>query len=330
MRYKSVEISIIIVNYNGQKWLPGCLRSIENQTFNSFEVIIIDNNSTDNSLSIIKKYCPHAKIIKSVKNTGFGVANNIGAKKAKGRYQFFLNTDTVLTPNCLKEMHQQVTSKGIDLAGPKILDFKNNDFYHSRKLTLDIVGNMTWGKSTLVIEGCALLIKTEVFNHLGGFDKSFFMYSEDLDLCWRAWMYGYNIKTIDTAKLKHFGGGSSTPTMISSGNHVVPVFRRYETEKNTLRMMLKNATIGHLVIALPIIILLLIGESVIYLLTNQLPAAKIIFKSLTWNIKHFQDTILKRRVIRRKSSHRNVWPLLAKKITKIEVFKLIGIPKIKV
>ncbi len=330
MSDSSAKISIIIVNYNGQRWLVDCFKSIVRQKFKQLEVIFVDNHSTDNSLSIVKKIYPTAKIIKNKSNTGFGLANNLGAKVAKGQFLFFLNTDTKLGPNCLRELLKQMVSKKIDLAGPKLLDFNDKDFYRGRKLTLDIVGNLSWGKKTTMIEGCALLIKREVFNYLGGFEPSFFMYSEDLDLCWRAYLLGFKTELVKTAFIKHYGGGSSLPTMVGNQKHQVPVIRRYETEKNTIRMMVKNATVPHLLLSLPLIFVLISSEAMLYLFTGQTQAAIYLFRSINWNIKHLGDTLKLREVIQVTKAKYSMWPFIAKKITKFEVFKLIGIPNIKV
>jgi hypothetical protein len=209
-----MAISIVIVNFNGQKWLGDCLRSIRSQKIKNLEVIIVDNNSTDDSVKIVAREYPDAKVIKNKTNLGFGRGNNLGAKKATSELLFFLNNDTLLQPNCLREVERQVHLKHLDLASPKLLNFSNVDFYKGRKLTLDIVGSLSWGKKITMIEGCGLIIKKKVFESLGGFDSSFFMYSEDLDLCWRAWLCGYKIKMINTASINHFGGGI-TPMRVS-------------------------------------------------------------------------------------------------------------------
>jgi GT2 family glycosyltransferase len=195
---------------------------------------------------------------------------------------------------------------------------------------LDIVGSLSWGKKTTMIEGCGLIIKKKVFESLGGFDSSFFMYSEDLDLCWRAWLCGYKIKLINTASINHFGGGTSLPTTASVEKHVVPLFRRYETEKNTIRMMLKNATIAHLTIAIPLMFFLIVGESILYICTGQFTAARNLYMAIGWNFTHISETIVERRMVQAKKVKPSIWPLLAKKITKFEVLKLIGVPKIKI
>lgn len=324
-----VRISIIIVNYNSKRWLSDCLKSIKKQKGITPEIILVDNRSTDDSLREITQNYPEVKIIYNKRNLGFGKANNIGSIHAHGDILFFLNQDTKLHAGCLKEIIFQMDHFGLDLSGPKILDFNNFDYYLGRHLTLDLVGSLSWGKKTTMIEGCSLAIRKAVFDDLGKFDEAFFMYSEDLDLCWRAWLRGYKIKLAPRAVINHFGGGSSLPTTIGSNRHLVPIFRRYETEKNTLRMMLKNATVTHLFLALPLMLMLISAESILYLLTGQGSASRILLSSLKWNLDHLSDTLHQRAMIQKSKRRSDLWPLLSKKITKFVVFKLIGIPKIK-
>ncbi len=325
----AVLISIIIVNYNGMRWIDDCFRSIFAQKIKKLEIIFIDNHSIDGSTQMVEKKYPSVLVIKNKTNLGFGKANNTGAKKASGKILLFLNTDTKLHPHCLSEILHQMLTKNIDLAGPKLLDFAGHDLNRGRKLTLDIVGSLAWGKKTTMVEGCCLAIKKTVFNRLGGFDNKFFMYSEDLDLCWRAWLLGYKIKITNSAVINHFGGGSSLPTIIGSQRHLVPAFRRFETEKNTIRMMLKNASISHLLLSLPIMITLIGGESFLYLITGQITSSTFVFKAIGWNVRNIKDTLNQRKIIQKNKKRSNIWPLLAKKISKFTVFMLIGIPKIK-
>lgn len=327
--FSRIRLSIIIVNYNSKRWLADCLLTIKRQRLSTIEIILVDNHSTDDSLRLVTKKYPAVRIIRNQKNIGFGRANNLGSSYAKGDLLLFLNQDTKLFPGCLKEIINQMNHHQVDLLGPKILDFNNLDYYHGRHLTLDLVGSLSWGKKTTIIEGCCLAIKKSVFDALGQFDQEFFMYSEDLDLCWRAWLRGYKIKIASRAIINHFGGGSSLPTTIGSQRHLVPIFRRYETEKNTIRMMLKNASGPHLLLALPLMIILLAAESILYLVTGQGAASQYLINAVKWNIVNLSDTLHQRAIIQKGKRRSDMWPLLSKKITKFTVFKLIGIPKIK-
>lgn len=326
---RSVDVSIIIVNFNGKKWLDDCIKSIYKNQIKSLEIVFVDNQSIDGSDRMIEEKYPLVSVIRNNKNLGFGKANNIGAKSATGKYLVFLNTDTKLHSNCLQELLSKMEEEKIDLAGPKILDFSGHDYYKGRKLTLDIIGSLSWGKKTTMIEGCCLVMKKTVFEKLGGFDEDFFMYSEDLDLCWRAWLYGLKVGLINSAVIDHYGGGSSLPTMIGKEKHIVPENRRYETEKNTIKMMIKNASVSHLLLALPIMISLIVGESFLYLITGQYKSSTFIFKAVKWNILNIKKTLKQRSIIQKRKNRSTIWPHVSKKITKFTVFMLIGIPKIK-
>jgi len=94
-------VSIIIVNWNGKKWLTGCLSSLNKQTFRNFEIIIVDNGSTDNSAAFVRKNYSDAIIVKNSNNLDFSGGSNVGIKYSKGKYILFLNNDTVFKKDFL-------------------------------------------------------------------------------------------------------------------------------------------------------------------------------------------------------------------------------------
>jgi len=96
--------SIIIVNFNGEKYLNECLESLKKISYTNFEIILVDNHSSDNSIKFVRSFYPEIKIIELQENLGFAEPNNIGARKAKGDFLLFLNNDTVVRPNFLKEL----------------------------------------------------------------------------------------------------------------------------------------------------------------------------------------------------------------------------------
>ena len=104
------KVSVIIVNYNGKKLLEKCLESLFKVNYNNFEVIIVDNNSTDNSIDFLTNNYPSVIILKLDSNKGFAEPNNIAAKIAKGDCLLFLNNDTIVTPNFISEMIEVIKS----------------------------------------------------------------------------------------------------------------------------------------------------------------------------------------------------------------------------
>lgn len=232
-----VELSIIIPSFNTKRYLANCLSSIFHQTKKiSFEVIVVDNASSDGSPQMIKKNFPQVKLIVNSKNLGYAKANNQGIKIAKGKYILFLNSDTIILDKaiekCLKFMQKR---KDIDILGCQLLNedkslqpsggffpqlrrifymmvfiddlpFINRLLKPYQQRRIDFyqkVRQLDWAT------GAFLLVKREVINKIGGFDPTFFMYSEEVDFCFRAKKAGFNIWFYPKAKIIHLKGKSS-------------------------------------------------------------------------------------------------------------------------
>ena len=325
-------ISIIIVNWNGKKWLKECLDSIKEQSYSDYEIVVFDNASMDGSIEFLEHNYPEAKIIKSSENIGFGPANNLAAREAKGELLFFLNNDTVLEGKTIEELVKFKNKERLNIVGPKMLDFKGRDIYQGKKLSIDFTGYLGWGKETFFIEGCALMISKADFENLGEFDKEYFMYSEDIDLCWRAQIYGMKIGICSGTFLKHFGGGSGESTRLENGQrHIVPIPRKYEVEKNNLRSVLKNYKLQNIIWIIPIFIFLELIESLIYIFTFNLKVLGVQWKAFFWNISNVRNTARERRIIqkKRKVSDRQIFSKMIFWPGKIKAFWEIGWPKFK-
>lgn len=325
-------VSIIIANWNGKKWLPGCLQSVLDQAYKDLEIIIVDNNSNDGSVEFIENNYPAVRLIKNEKNEGFGKASNIGAASANGDVLFFLNNDTLMNDNAVGELLREKEARKINIIGPKILNFQKEDTYQGRRLSMDCTGYLGWGKETFFVEGSALMISKKDFEALGGFDEKYFMYSEDIDLCWRAQLQGMKVAICDGVSIVHFGGGSSESTQLAGGaRRVVPISRRYEVEKNNLRNVLKNYRWLNLGWILPYFFAQNFGEAAIYLATGNFKMARAMVKAIWWNISNISDTMAKRREIQvgRKLGD---WKILAKINfwpNKIQALWVAGWPKFK-
>lgn len=215
-------VSIIILSYNTKELLLSCLRSINKYLSKSdIEIIIIDNASTDGTKEIIQS--SKFKIIENKENLGFAKANDIGAKEAKGEYLLFLNSDTQLLNGKIIEMADFLkNNKSIGIIGGKLLNEDNSPqlscgrFYGILEVML-----MLFGAEKLIrkspdnitrvnwVSGACLMIKKDLFEKVGGFDESFFMYMEDMELCYCVNKLGYQIWFYPAAKILHIGHGSS-------------------------------------------------------------------------------------------------------------------------
>ncbi len=226
-----MDVSIIIVNYNTKKITSECIDSIVEKTVGlDYEIILVDNASTDGSKDLFANDY-RVKYLYQNENLGFGRANNLGLKYAKGRNIFFLNPDTILVNNAVKFLsffldgNSEVGACGGNLYDaemkaalsfkriyPGIADEINNLFFH-------IPEKLFFGKSwyhnfssniinTAHISGADLMIKKTVLDKIGAFSPDFFMYYEETDLCYRIHKAGYKLISLPQVKIQHLEGKS--------------------------------------------------------------------------------------------------------------------------
>lgn len=209
--------SIIIVNYNGADLLRECLASLLKTEYSSFEIIMVDNNSSDNSIKLVNEEFPLCKVIRLPENKGFALGNNIGSTYAKGKYLVFLNNDTVVTPSWLGELIAAM-EKDPDIAIAQSMLLKSNvnneidssgDFatrfgrtYNSKRQGFHAP------REILSARGAAMIVKKDIFEILGGFDEDFFISFEDVELGWKAWIYGYKVVMVPSSIVYHSGGST--------------------------------------------------------------------------------------------------------------------------
>ena len=203
-------VSIIIVNYNGKIHLQKCIDSILNNNYKNYEIIVVDNNSNDESVDFIKKFS-YIRLIQLDKNYGYAKPNNMGAKIANGDYLFFLNNDTTIYRNTIEELLKAFQTpkigmcqslllhpdQSIDSSGDYV-DFSGIPF-SSKKPPLEI-------KKILSARGAGMMVKKNIFWELLGFDEKFFASFEDVDIGWRSWLWGYDVLLAPKSIVLHEGG----------------------------------------------------------------------------------------------------------------------------
>lgn len=199
--------SFIIINYNTSELTSACLESIFKYCpSSSFEIILIDNNSRPDDLALLReRFSARLKIIANQKNLGFAAANNQGAELAQGQYLFFLNSDTLLKQDILTPLAAELNSNNkIGIIAPRLILENGEEQLYAYGLIKKTV-ELAW------VSGAALVIRREIFSRLGGWDKRFFMYFEDVDICRLTRKQGYIIKRSESAEITHLGGGSPIP-----------------------------------------------------------------------------------------------------------------------
>jgi GT2 family glycosyltransferase len=200
-------VSIIIPNFNGKRFLNDCLTSVYqmNYPLSSYEVIIVDNKSTDGSKEYIQKNFPKVKVLALDNNYGFTGASNRGAEVAKGEALAFLNNDGVVDKDWLYCIVQvMVNNPKISLLGSQIILMRDRKSPQYSGGYLNLLGGSVFSsfhghnpeKNYYFVGsicGAAFTIRKKIFEKIGGFDEDFFMYAEEGDLCMRAWLQGYTV-----------------------------------------------------------------------------------------------------------------------------------------
>lgn len=228
-----MDVSIIIVNYNTLQMTRECVESVKKNTRGvEYEIIIVDNASTDGSFEFFSRY-PDILFISNKENLGFGKANNIGAKYAKGDYLFLLNSDTLLIEDVVTRLYEYMeTDYNIGACGCNLIhkdgqnaichgmfpsliqefsDIGFSIFYHNyyrQKLSVSQKINEGDIDNVDYISGADVFIRHHIYNELGGFDETFFMYYEETDLFYRLREKKIRSSLLKDHSIVHLEGGS--------------------------------------------------------------------------------------------------------------------------
>lgn len=240
--------SVIVVNFNGRHHLAECLRALADQTLpvRQFEVILVDNGSTDGSVEFVRHRFPQVRVVPLAKNLGFAAGNNLGLAHATGRYIALLNNDTVADRHWLAAMMQAL--EGDPAAGgvackirfhhdPAMLNSAGLVLYRDgrggdRGFRQADAGQFDHPEEVFGACGAAMLLRRELIDDVGLFDEQLFMYYEDLDLAWRARLRGWRFVYAPAAEVRHVHCGTS--------GEWSPFFCFY-VERNRVLVNLKNA-----------------------------------------------------------------------------------------
>lgn len=260
------DVSVVIVNWNTRVILQGCLESIYTQTRQiAYEVIVIDNASSDDSVGMIKEHYPQVRLIENKDNRGFAAANNQGMRVAKGRYVLLLNSDTIVLDGAIqKTIGFADRHPGAAVVGCKVLNpdktlqptcfmfpsvqnmllsatYLYKVFPRSRYLCRE---EMAWWnrddeREVEVVTGCYMLVRKEAIDQVGMMDETFFMYGEEGDWCFRFYRAGWHNLFYPLASIIHYGGqstGQIRPQMILQLRSAILQFIHKHNNKLTYRL----------------------------------------------------------------------------------------------
>lgn len=232
-------VSVVIPNYNGERLLPDCLKAIRRNNYprDKYEVVVLDNNSTDKSRELVRRDFPWARVLALKENYGNTDSVNRGVKASRGEYIVVLDNDTEVYRDWLSELVKVAMSDDlIGICGSRLFNMNIQRYVGEGKLTMlgvpDVEIKHPWKTECFFVSGCSLLIKREVLGKLEFFfDPTFFAYFEDVDLCWRAKLLGYKTYFVPSSVVYH----KKAQTASKWGNKM-----KYFHYRNKIRAFKKN------------------------------------------------------------------------------------------
>lgn len=301
------SVTIIIVNYNGKDFTKNCISSVMKTDYNEFDIIVIDNFSTDGSIEMLMneaKENSRLKIIQNHKNVGAFRARNTGLLNSKSKYVVFLDNDTEVDPLWLKEAVK--TMEADELVGVAQSKLLRND---KRKLdgcghfltpfgfVYEIgVGEIDEGqydsiKTIFGAKSAAIIVRREIIGAVGLFDEEFFMAWGETDFCWKVWLAGYKVHFVSKSKVYHFRGGSISATPFA--------IRVYQGTKNGLITSIKNLGFKNLVLILPLYLASNFLLMTYFIKKRKVEYSKAIINGILWNLKDLRKILEKRSYVQR-------------------------------
>jgi hypothetical protein len=316
------RLSVLLVNYNGAELLKDCVASLQRTRAHRYQVIVVDNDSTDQSLEFLSKV-PWVKVVRSRCNRGFAGGNNLGLKECQGDYVLLLNNDTIVTPGFLESLceHLDRNPHVGAVQGKMVLPRYGN--------SLDVCGSFftalglpyhygyfkpdgpKYQRSYPVFsgKGACLMFRRELIEKVGGFlfDEEFFCYYEESDFCHRVWLAGYEVHFVPSAPIEHLMG--------ATGDRILKqeiVQRHYL--RNMMFSLLGNLSAPSLMRILPAFFGVLMFRMTAFLVTLNWAQLRAHWGAFAYNVHHWKRIRTRRQLIKniRKTSDQEIFAKVLK------------------
>ena len=290
----AVDVTVCIVNWQGAKWLPGCLQSLREVEGLRLEVILVDNASSDKSVETVRTGFPEVEVITNTENVGFARGNNQAIRRGRGRYFFLLNNDTIVSKGSLEKLVQfmderpragMAAGRLVNLDGstqlryypielPTLSSLSAQLFWLNWNSTSNRIGRgplaLNWNpdKSYQMeqVPGACILVRREAFEKSGIFDEGYRFWYEDVELCARFLRVGWEIWYVPDARIVHYGGAGANQLGFSQKS----LFRF----RGMLRFAQQNFSRGHFVMLKLVVAVVLILRLPLVIGASLWPSAR--------------------------------------------------------
>jgi GT2 family glycosyltransferase len=323
---KKILVSVVISNFNGERFIKRCLGSIFLEK-GSYEVILVDNGSTDRGQEVVMKNFSEEKklrVIRLNKNLGGAEARNIGVKNSRGKYLFFMDNDTKVAPGWYKkgikffEKHKKAGAMQVKILkmGTDQFDsvgdlFSNFGFLVERMGGVKDEGQFDKYDRIFALKTAGAWWRREVFDKLDGFDSDYYFYCEDTDLAWRTWLLGYEVYFVPEIVVWHVCGRDKKD-FYKKYNRFYQNY--YLGSRNTIRTLVKNLgqkRVGWIVFLNTSSWLFL---ALFLFLKGEIRGAGEIGRGVGWNFLNWPKVLKKRKIIQKE-----------RKINDEKLFRLVGV-----
>ena len=299
------RVSVVVVNFNCADVIERPLRSLREQTWPDVEAVVVNCDSRDGSMELVAERFPEARRLPLGVNAGFAEANNRGVAAATGELVMLLNPDAWLEPGSLETLARALLEDDtIGVVGGTVRH-EDGSVQEMGNL-LDRLGfpvprrhgaDSPIDRRAFFVGGCAMMMRRREWDRLGGFDPRFFMFFEEVNLCWRAQRAGLDVAIVPGATIWHLGGVTLSGGYAKGGRHRTNPQRVYLRERNTLASVIRNGdagTVAWAVVAWTMNIVEALGFAVL----GQRDVARQYPRALAWNARRLRESLALRRATR--------------------------------
>ena len=324
-----LPLAVVIVNWNGGDYLVRCVRSLLASRPAPREIVVLDNASPDGSARRVQHF-EQVTVIDAGANLGYAGGANAGAKATSAPLIILVDPDVRVEPDALAAITEALLADPrAGVVGPEI---RNSDgTLQNRGLAIDVTAHPTGAETDAVffVAGCSLAVRRDVWETLGGYDDAYFVFAEDLDLCWRAQLLGRSVRVVASAVVYHEGGASMSGGYVVNGTLRTSASRLYLRERNTLAAVLTNYGFPRALAVGAARLLMALGEAGVFAACRQFDASLAYLRAIRDVVRRAPAIAAKRRKVQRSrvisdSELKGV----VRRLVKLEVLRSAGLPAI--
>lgn len=305
------SVLAVLVATDGETWLSEVLAALEAQTYPDLDVIAVDNGSRDGSRELLLSRLPEDRVLVAERDLGFAGAVSMALDAdPSGDLVLLVHDDLALRPDAVAHLVDALTGDPrLAVVGPKLVDWHDPGRLQQVGWTVDVTGRADLGlepderdqgqrdeaRRPLVVSTAGMLVRRDVFDALGRFDRRYHVFRDDLDLCWRAWLAGWEVEVVPAAAGRHVRAAAGYHRLGQSAL----LGPRYFAERNTLATLLKNYGALRLALVVPLFLLVGMAKVVGFVATRQVADAWQTIRAWAWNLVHLSRTLQTRRQVQR-------------------------------